>query len=163
MSKPVLQIEFDEDERPIGPADIRERCEALAEHMAALEDKREGNREPNTEPNSEANDQPVATDGGVATADGGVELEDVDDQIEPPLLGDRIERALTDPMAIQKLAPGIYEVANIEGEQYTCDVRMGVCRCPDYQHRMAEAGGVCKHIIRCRAVHEAAALDGGDR
>jgi hypothetical protein len=49
----VLTLTF---ELPVSPADIQERCEALAEHMAALET------------DSEA-EQAAATGGGVAAAD----------------------------------------------------------------------------------------------
>lgn len=71
-----------------------------------------------------------------------------------PLLGDRIERAIRDPMHVQRLAPGVYEVVTLAGDRYRVDVTLGACRCPDFEYRGRQSGFACKHLVRARAVHE---------
>lgn len=70
----------------------------------------------------------------------------------------RIERALTTPMRVDKLAPGVYEVQSVGSDEVQrVDVEYGACLCEDFQYRSEEIGA-CKHLIRARAVHEARQL-----
>lgn len=57
---------------------------------------------------------------------------------------DRIDRAMTELMAVEKAAPGLYVVHSTSGGEYAADIAEGRCTCPDYQNR----GDYCKHLFR---------------
>lgn len=57
---------------------------------------------------------------------------------------DRIERALTELMAIEQAAPGMFVVRTNSGGEYTADLAEGRCTCPDFENR----GEFCKHLFR---------------
>lgn len=78
---------------------------------------------------------------------------------------DRVHRALTDLLAVERRGPGLYLVHSGSGETYAVDLRENRCTCPDHGHR----GGWCKHLLRAafetgRGIpgqcHECAALSG---
>jgi predicted nucleic acid-binding Zn finger protein len=70
----------------------------------------------------------------------------------PTDLSRRAARALTEKMTVLpdtgrvKDAPDLYLVVSESGTEYLVDARVGVCECPDYEHREPEEG--CKHIQR---------------
>lgn len=62
-------------------------------------------------------------------------------------LDDRVDRALADPMIIEDLAPGMYEVTTLDGETYRVDPSLGACQCPDFEYRASNRDDlVCKHV-----------------
>lgn len=62
-------------------------------------------------------------------------------------LDDRLDRALAEPMCIEILAPGIYEVTSLDGETYRVDPSLGACQCPDFEYRASTTDDlVCKHV-----------------
>jgi hypothetical protein len=153
MTDDVVEMTLRFEETPVGPADIRERCEAIADRMAELEAERSDQDDPS--------EQPVATDGGVATADGGAEA-DLEDMPEPSRHDGRIDRALSTPMAIEKLAPGLFEVQSIGSDGYRTDPSLGACTCPDAENNLGEYD-VCKHVLAVVARRGPDVLDGGNR
>lgn len=63
-------------------------------------------------------------------------------------LDDRVDRALADPMVIDDLAPGVFEVQTLGGETYRVDPSLGACQCDDFEYRTSQTDGlVCKHCI----------------
>lgn len=56
----------------------------------------------------------------------------------------RITRAMTEFMAVERTAPGLFVVRTGSGGEYTVDVAENRCTCPDYEHR----GDYCKHLFR---------------
>lgn len=63
---------------------------------------------------------------------------------------DRLTRALTEPMAVDYVAPCQYDVANTEDTTRTVDIEAGTCQCGDYEYRGSQF--ICKHVLRA-AVH----------
>lgn len=57
---------------------------------------------------------------------------------------DRIERALTEFMAVRREAAGLYTVRTSSGGEYAVDLGENRCTCPDFRHR----GRFCKHLFR---------------
>lgn len=57
---------------------------------------------------------------------------------------DRIERALTEFMAVQREAAGFYTVRTNSGGEYAVDLTENRCTCPDFRHRRQ----FCKHLFR---------------
>lgn len=61
-------------------------------------------------------------------------------------MGDRVDRAL-EPMRIDELAPGIFEVQGLGGDTYHVDPSLGACQCPDFEYNVGDRDGVvCKHV-----------------
>jgi hypothetical protein len=58
---------------------------------------------------------------------------------------DRAERAVTDVVAVETLAPGMSRVITFGGA-YVVDARGEGCLCPDKKHNLGP-GEVCKHHI----------------
>ena len=44
---------------------------------------------------------------------------------------DRFERAVTEPMSVERTADRLYSVATENGEYYDVDLRTSACSCPD--------------------------------
>ncbi len=59
----------------------------------------------------------------------------------------RFERACTEEMDIEKIAPGMWEIQH-NGSTKTVDLQQGVCSGPDYQYRNV----ICKHIIKAAII-----------
>ena len=57
---------------------------------------------------------------------------------------DRIERALTQLMAVDRLSAGVYRVRTGSGGEYVVNVAENRCTCPDFELRRA----YCKHLFR---------------
>jgi len=76
-----------------------------------------------------------------------------DDSTETEL-DKRTVRALTEVMSVLpdqpevKGADEMFLVVSESGSEYTVDLRLGSCTCPDAQHRDPDGG--CKHLRRCR-------------
>lgn len=63
-------------------------------------------------------------------------------------LDDRVDRALQDPMSIDELAPGVFEVQTLAGETYRVDPSLGACQCEDFEYRTSQTDDlVCKHVL----------------
>lgn len=63
-------------------------------------------------------------------------------------LDDRLESAMTEPMHVAQLAPGMYEVTTLSGETYHVDPSLGACECPDHEYNVGDLDGVrCKHAL----------------
>ena len=63
--------------------------------------------------------------------------------LEEPDAG-RIERAMTQVMAVTEHGPGIYEVVGTSDEPHMVDLWTVGCTCPDFMYR----GRICKHVLR---------------
>ena len=61
----------------------------------------------------------------------------------------RFERAVTEPMAVERTADRLYTVTTESGE-YDIDLRTGASSCPDAEYRGDRY--VCKHCIRAALV-----------
>jgi len=61
----------------------------------------------------------------------------------------RLMKALTRPMAIERVAPRQYDVTH-DGTTRTVDIETGSCSCADYKYRGERF--VCKHVLRA-AIH----------
>jgi len=59
-------------------------------------------------------------------------------------MSDRARKAFEDVVAIEKKAPGIFEVVTVTGA-YTVDPNLEACRCPDFEYNL-DGEGRCKHI-----------------
>jgi len=60
---------------------------------------------------------------------------------------DRTVRARTEPLAVERLAPGLFEVHNRRaGTHYRVDIAEQVCECDDFRYNTGPAGEPCKHI-----------------
>jgi len=58
----------------------------------------------------------------------------------------RAERALTDVVAVEDLAPGMARVVTVTSS-HTVDARSGACTCEDHQYNIDFAAGErCKHF-----------------
>jgi hypothetical protein len=57
----------------------------------------------------------------------------------------RFERAVTEPMSVERMADRLYRVTTESGE-YDVDLRAGACSCPDAEYRGDRY--VCKHAVR---------------
>lgn len=67
----------------------------------------------------------------------------------------RAERARSEPLSAELIAPGLFEVRNrISNRHHRVDVREGpVCECEDYRYRHASSAGfACKHIEFIHAI-----------
>lgn len=63
-------------------------------------------------------------------------------------LDERVDRAMTEPLQIEELAPGMYEVTTVAGETYKVDPSLGACECPDHEYNVGDVDGVvCKHVL----------------
>ena len=62
----------------------------------------------------------------------------------------RLEKALSQDMAIDVVAPAMYDVHH-DDAIYTIDVEGGACQCKDHQYRGGEY--VCKHVIKACVRH----------
>ena len=62
---------------------------------------------------------------------------------------ERFERAVTEPMSVERTADRLYTVTTESGE-YDVDLRTGACSCPDAEYRGDQY--VCKHAIRAALV-----------
>ena len=60
----------------------------------------------------------------------------------------REARARSEPLSVELLAPGLFEVRNLRSNRHhRVDVRDGpVCECPDFVYTSGPAGENCKHI-----------------
>ena len=68
---------------------------------------------------------------------------------------ERARRARNEPLAADRIAPGMFEVENRKsGSTHVVDMaaESPVCQCHDYQYRMGPAGGECKHVAFLRQV-----------
>jgi hypothetical protein len=55
----------------------------------------------------------------------------------------RVDAALSEPMAVEKIAPGMFRVQSLgSDEAHTVDVVGGACQCEDFQYRET----YCKHL-----------------
>lgn len=67
----------------------------------------------------------------------------VDDELD-----ERVDRAMTEPLHIEQLAPGMYEVQTVAGDVYKVDPSLGACECPDHEYNIGDVDGVrCKHVL----------------
>lgn len=57
---------------------------------------------------------------------------------------DRIDRAMTELMAVERQAAGVYTVRTSSGGEYIVNVAENRCTCPDFEHR----DDFCKHLFR---------------
>ena len=75
---------------------------------------------------------------------------------QPGPLGDpgasRIDRALTETIAVEFHGPGIYDVTGESGEPHVVDLWTVGCTCPDFTFNQQ----CCKHI--CRVIFETGQL-----
>jgi len=81
----------------------------------------------------------------MATTQSSVENATDDRSIE----SDRLRKALTQPMAIERVAPRQYDVTH-DGTTRTVDTEAGSCSCADYEYRGERF--VCKHVLAA-AIH----------
>jgi hypothetical protein len=60
---------------------------------------------------------------------------------------DRVGRAFTEMMAVDQIAPGMFEVQTITDE-YVVDLHGRACECEDFRNNDPEW---CKHLLRAKA------------
>jgi hypothetical protein len=68
----------------------------------------------------------------------------------PTIESGRFERAVTEAMAVERVADRFYEVHSQSGNTYEIDLQTGACTCPDCQQRGEQYA--CKHTIRASLV-----------
>lgn len=69
-------------------------------------------------------------------------------------VAERINRSFHTPIGVRCIAPGVYSVPNIDGENYIVSIdsiidgdERGVCSCGDFHYRCRGMDIDCKHII----------------